>query len=174
MSMQFHKGATITVRDPWQEGYTYVLVEGTGRNFHPDFRPALSPKEMLALGVFGGAYFPDMPNEFPVSWFSGVRLSASGKPEKACNYFGVLASQSHDEWKRKGWIHTDDPLGWFQWYCRYYLGRRGDDDERQIKRWNAMRRHAHQVVNNCRAGDESCRPRQRQALLHWAYDSRKM
>ncbi|MFA5999797.1 MAG: hypothetical protein WC783_02325, partial [Candidatus Paceibacterota bacterium] len=82
-------------------------------------------------------------------------------------------SQPLSVWKAKGWIRPQDPRGWFEWYCRYYLGRRTKDDERQIKRWLAMRRHIMQIKNNCRAGDEHCRPRQRQALLHWAYDSRK-
>jgi hypothetical protein len=76
-------------------------------------------------------------------------------------------------WRRKGWIHPDDPRGWFQWYCRYYMGRRlPGEDGRQIKRWKAMRRHIAQIRNNCDEGDTSCRRKQRQALLHWAYDSR--
>jgi hypothetical protein len=142
--------------------------------FHPDFKPQLTPKEMLELGVFGGYYFEGIPREFPASWFMHAKLSPDKKLHKELNYFGVLASQSRDEWKKKGWIHKDDPLGWFQWYCRYYQGRRHEDDERQIKRWKAMTRHIAQVVQNCRRGDEFCRPRQRQALLQWAYDSRKI
>ena len=78
-------------------------------------------------------------------------------------------------WRRKGWLHEDDPRGWFQWYCRYYMGRRmPDEDRRQIGRWKAIRRHVRQVQMNCEPGDVFCRPRQRQALLHWAYDSRKI
>jgi hypothetical protein len=88
------------------------------------------------------------------------------------NYFGVDASQPLSEWRRKGWIHPDDPRGWFQWYCRYYMGRRMDDDSRQIRRWRQMRRHIRQIQIHCERGDPMCRPRQRQALLHWAYDSR--
>jgi hypothetical protein len=66
------------------------------------------------------------------------------------------------------------PRGWFQWYCRYYMGRRmPDEDGRQIKRWKAIRRHVRQLQLACEPGDLSCRRRQRQALLHWAYDSRK-
>jgi len=142
--------------------------------FHPDFKPQLTPKEMLELGVFGGYYFEGIPREFPASWFTHAKLSSDKKLHKELNYFGVLASQSRGEWEKKGWIHKDDPLGWFQWYCRYYQGRRHDDDERQIKRWKAMTRHIAQVVQNCRRDDEFCRPRQRQALLQWAYDSRKI
>jgi len=142
--------------------------------FHPDFKPQLTPKEMLELGVFGGYYFEGTSKEFPSSWFKNAKLSSDKKLHKELNYFGVLASQSREEWERKGWIHKDDPLGWFLWYCRYYQGRRHEDDERQIKRWKAMTRHIAQVVQNCRRGDEFCRPRQRQALLQWAYDSRKI
>ncbi len=146
--------------------------------FDPEFRPQLTPKQMLALGVFGGLYFQDDEGkEFPKDWFVRAKLIPKGtsKPDPKLNYFGVLASQPLSVWKAKGWIHPADPRGWFQWYCRYYLGRRiPDEDARQIKRWKMMRRHAVQVASNCRPGDVFCRPRQRQALLHWAYDSRKI
>ena len=142
--------------------------------FDARFKPDLSPKEMLEIGVFGGLYFGDKPKEFPKSWFAKAKLSSDGKRHKELNFFGVNASQPLSVWRAKGWINPQDPRGWFQWYSRYYLGRRTDDDERQIKRWLAMRRHISQIKNNCRAGDIFCRPRQRQALLHWAYDSRKM
>lgn len=142
--------------------------------FDPEFKPDLSPKEMLELGVFGGVYFADKPKEFPKAWFKSAKLSTDGRKHKELNYFGVNASQPLEVWQKKGWIHKDDPMGWFQWYARYYQGRRHADDARQIKRWKAMTRHVTQVANNCRVGDVHCRPRQRQALLHWAYDSRKI
>ena len=91
-----------------------------------------------------------------------------GRRDPSLNYFGVDASQPLSVWRKKGWIHPDDPRGWFQWYCRYWLGRRCPDDERQIKRWRALRRHVAQLQQNCQAGDLGCRRRQRQALLHWA------
>lgn len=138
------------------------------------FKPDLTPKEMLELGVFGGLYFGDKPKEFPKTWFAKAKSSLDGKRHKELNLFGVNASQSLSVWQKKGWINPQDPRGWFEWYCRYYLGRRTDDDERQIKRWLAMRRHITQVKNNCRPGDIFCRPKQRQALLHWAYDSIRM
>ncbi len=153
---------------------SYQKIEPVGKNFAADFKPDLSPKEMLKLGVFGGSYFEEDKKEFPKSWFIGVKLSEDGEPKKELNYFGINASQPLSVWQKKGWIHKDDPRGWFQWYCRYYLGRRHKDDERQIKRWKAMSRHIAQIKYNCRRGDEFCRPKQRQALLHWAYDSRKL
>lgn len=163
----------ITVSDMMQKGYTYELTEPVGKNFHPEFKPDLTPAECLALGVFGGKYMTDCRDEFPKSWFTHAKLCHE-RHDATLNYFGVNASQPLSVWQAKGWIHEDDPRGWFQWYCRYYMGRRHPDDERQIKRWKAIRRHLAQVAQNCRRGDEHCRPRQRQALLHWAYDSRKI
>ncbi len=163
----------IEVNDRMQQGYVYVLSEPPGENFHPDFSPDLTPRQMLALGVFGGKYMTDCRDEFPMSWFENAKLCAE-RHDPDLNFFGVNASQPLSEWRRKGWIHEDDPRGWFQWYCRYYLGRRMDDDERQIKRWRAIRRHITQIRKNCVTGDLLCRPRQRQAVLHWAYDSRKI
>jgi hypothetical protein len=154
--------------------YSYTPVEPVGKNFDKEFKPDLTPKEMLELGVFGGLYFGDKPREFPKDWFENAKLSQDGKQHKQLNFFGVNASQDLKVWQDKGWIHKDDPRGWFQWYCRYYLGRRHEDDQRQIKRWKAYRRHVAQIKNNCRVGDTLCRPKQRQSLLHWAYDSRKM
>ena len=163
----------VVVNDRMQKGYVYFRTEPPGRNFHPEFKPELTPKEMLAIGVFGGKYMTDCRKEFPADWFSKAKLSP-GKKEKTLNCFGVDASQPLSVWKKKGWIHPDDPRGWFQWYCRYYMGRRMEDDERQIGRWKAIRRHVKQVQKHCEPGELMCRKRQRQALLHWAYDSRRI
>jgi hypothetical protein len=165
---------TVIVRDRMQRGYRYALTARPGRDFDPEFQPALTPAEMLKLGVFGGKYMRDCTDEFPASWFKGAKLARGDRADRKLNYFGVDASQPLSEWKRKGWLHADDPRGWFQWYCRYYMGRRMEDDARQIKRWKAFKRHVRQVQANCEPGDPFCRPRQRQALLHWAYDSRKI
>jgi hypothetical protein len=163
---------TILVNDRMQQGYRYALTAPLGRNFDPDFKPELTPKEMLALGVFGGKYMTDCADEFPADWFAGARLSPRGH-DKTLNYFRVSASQPLSVWRDKGWIFPDDPRGWFQWYCRYYMGRRIEhEDSRQIRRWKMMRRHIRQVQLNCEVSDLGCRPRQRQALLQWAYDSR--
>lgn len=157
-----------------QRNYRYELVEPIGRNFNPEFKPDLTPPEMLRLGVFGGKYMTDCRNEFPLSWFKGAKLAPRSR-DPSLNYFGVDASQPLSEWRKKSWLHPDDPRGWFQWYCRYYMGRRmPDEDVRQIKRWKAIRRHVRQLQLACSPGDLRCRRRQRQALLHWAYDSRKL
>ena len=168
------KKPVIRVRDRMQQNYSYELSAPEGKNFDPEFAPELTPIQMLALGVFGGKYMTDTKKEFPAGWFAKAKLSPKGF-DKTQNFFGVDASQPLSEWRRKGWLHPDDPRGWFQWYCRYYLGRRmPEEDRRQIKRWKAFRRHAAQVRQNCERGDIFCRPRQRQALLQWAYDSRKL
>jgi hypothetical protein len=163
----------VVVNDRMQQGYRYQLTEPEGRNFDAGFTPDLSPPELLALGIFGGRYMTDCRAEFPASWFSQARVSR-GRRDPALNYFGVNASLPLAAWRKKGWIHPDDPRGWFQWYCRYYRGRRSLDDDRQIRRWRQMARHVAQVRQGCRSGDHDCRRRQRQALLHWAYDSRKL
>lgn len=164
---------TIHVSDSMQDGYSYQLVEAIGENFASDFKPELTPKEMLALGVFGGKYLNDCKKEFPKDWFVDAKLSPE-KKDISLNYFSVDASQPLNEWRRKGWIHEQDPRGWFQWYCRYYMGRRSSDDSRQIKRWKAFKRHAGAIRKYCEIYDYSCRRKQRQALLHWAYDSRNL
>ena len=161
----------VRVDDRMQRGYVYELAAPTGREFAPGFAPELTPAEMLRLGVFGGKYLTDCRGEFPASWFRGAKLSL-GRRDPSLNFFGVDASQPLSVWRAKGWIHPDDPRGWFQWYCRYFLGRRMADDARQIGRWRQIRRHIGQIEAHCDKGDLFCRPRQRQALLHWAYDSR--
>jgi len=167
------RSRTITVNDKMQRGYTYRLIEPVGKNFDEGFEPELTPPQLLELGVFGGKYMTDCRAEFPASWFRKAKLSPKRK-DPSLNYFGVDASQPLSVWRKKGWIYRDDPRGWFQWYCRYYLGRRSLDDERQIRRWRQVRRHVAQIKQGCMSRDLECRPRQRQALLHWAYDSRKI
>lgn len=168
------KKKIVKVYDTMQKAYSYEVTEAPGRNFDPGFTPDLTPQEMLALGVFCGVYLRDCVKEFPKSWFARAKL-ARGTRDCSLNYFGVDASQPLSVWKKKGWIFKDDPRGWFQWYCRYYVGRRlPTEDTRQIKRWKAMQRHVAQIKKNCVRGDVVCRRRQRQALLHWAYDSRNM
>ncbi|MCH9690776.1 MAG: hypothetical protein K0U59_01745 [Gammaproteobacteria bacterium] len=164
---------TITVNDKFQKGYVYNLVEPMGKNFDPIFAPELTPKEMLDLGVFGGKYLNDCKNEFPKAWFLNAKLSEVKNID--LNYFSVDASQPLSEWRKKGWINDQDPRGWFQWYCRYFMGRRTPvEDLRQIKRWRSFRRHLGAIRKYCEPYDFQCRKKQRQALLHWAYDARKV
>lgn len=163
----------VTVNDRMQRGYVYFLTEPEGENFDPEFRPQLTPSELLKIGVFGGKYMTDCRAEFPAEWFERAKLCAE-RHDPGLNFFKVNASQPLSVWRAKGWIHPDDPRGWFQWYCRYYMGRRGSDDARQIRRWRNIRRHLAQIEKHCGRRDLSCRPRQRQSLLHWAYDSREV
>jgi hypothetical protein len=163
----------IVVNDLMQQDYVYYLTEPVGRHFHTDFEPQLAPKQLLALGVFGGKYMTDCADEFPADWFKNARLCRE-RHDPEMNFFGVNASQPLAVWRAKGWIDDNDPRGWFQWYCRYFMGRRCPDDERQIRRWRAVRRHISQIEKNCRPRDLNCRRKHRQAVLHWAYDSRKI
>jgi len=163
----------ISVNDKMQSGYCYELAVPIGEDFDPLFTPELSPKELLELGIFGGKYLNDCKNEFPADWFLNAKLSEI--KDKSLNYFSVDASQPLSEWVNKGWIHSQDPRGWFQWYCRYFIGRRTPiEDQRQIKRWRAFRRHAGAIKKYCEPYDHQCRKKQRQALLHWAYDARNI
>ena len=171
--MNINSRKKVIVNDKMQKNYSYLLSEPVGKNFDTSFKPELTPKEMLEIGVFGGKYMTDCKEEFPLDWFEKAKL-CSEKHDPKINFFGVNASQPLSVWQKKGWIYEEDPRGWFQWYCRYYMGRRiPEEDERQIKRWKAMVRHIAQVRKNCRTHDYSCHKKQRQALLHWAYDSRK-
>lgn len=164
----------VLVNDKMQRNYQYLLVEPIGKNFDPEFIPELTPKKLLELGIFGGKYMTDSIGEFPSDWFQNAKLSPKFH-DPSLNYFGVNASQPLRVWREKGWIFPEDPRGWFQWYCRYYMGRRMPEmDTEQIKRWKAIKRHVAQLKRNCKPKDFTCRPKQRQSLLHWAYDSRQI
>jgi hypothetical protein len=169
------KKKKVNVNDKMQKGYVYYLTELEGKNFEPSFKPELTPRQMLELGVFGGIYMRDCKKEFPHSWFKKAKFSDENKRQEDINFFKINASQSLKVWRKNGWINKKDPRGWFQWYCRYYMGRRmPEEDKRQIQRWKNMKRHVTWLQNACKKKDLRCRPKQRQALLHWAYDSRKL
>ena len=160
----------IIVNDKMQTNYRYERTAAAGRDFAPDFKPELTPQDMLELGVFEGHYLTDCQDEFPSSWFKKARLSPQA-PDTACNCFKIKSRQPLQVWRKKGWIYGPDVRGWFQWYCRYYMGRRLEAiDSIQIKRWRAFRRHRAQIEKNCLPYDFNCRRRQRQALLQWAYN----
>ena len=138
-------------------------------DFYKIFKPELTPKKMLELGVFGGFYFGSKIKEFPKSWFVNAKLSKDFNV--SFNHFKIKSGLSREHWIEKGWIFKEDPLGWFQWYCRFYNGRRIPHiDEIQIKRWKNFRRHVSAIKKNCEEGDIGCRRRQRQAILQWAYN----
>lgn len=159
----------IYVNDKMQKDYSYNLVKPIGKGYSPDFKPELTPPEMLKMGVFEGKYLNDCREEFPASWFKDAQISMEHADINQ-NYFHIKSRLSLQEWKKRGWIIEPDPRGWFQWYCRYYMGRRIPNvDEIQIKRWKSFNRHKAQIIKNCYIGDLNCRSRQRQALLQWAY-----
>lgn len=165
-------GDEIIVNDKMQHGYRYKLVKPIGEeadDFHQNgFNPDLTPPQMLKMGIFEGKYLNDCEEEFPKEWFEYKRhRDRIADPE--LNYLKVKSRQSLQTWRENGWIIGDDPRGWFQWYCRYYMGRRTDYDAKQISRWKSYARHRGQVQKHCEPGDLSCRPKQRQGLLQWAY-----
>jgi len=169
----FKVGDTIMVADRMQTGYSYTLDAPMGRDFDPGFNPSYTPAEMLELGVFEGKYLNDGLFEFPKEWYeralAAKKICRTGN--KTVNRTKADSRQPLGVWKQNGWLHAQDPRGWFQWYCRYYMGRRTPkEDARQIGRWRSFGpRHTGQIKANCQPGDCMCRPRQRQGLLQWSY-----
>lgn len=170
----FIVGAVIKVDDLMQRGYSYELVRPIGDLSDLGILPQVSPAEMLAMGVFEGRYLNDCIGELPREWLLNARVSLAG-PDPSVNFYGQKSRSSLSEWREKGWIDERDPRGWFQWYCRAWLGRRTDDDIRQAKRWKSFGpRHQAQIVAKLKklgkkAGDPTVHPRQRQGLLQWAH-----
>jgi hypothetical protein len=165
----FQIGVSIRTRSGGENG-EYTLSRSLGQIDHANFTPNLTPDQMLRLGSFGGKYLNALHREVPIEWV--LLALAEDKirpyalvPDPNVNYYKVLSGQSLSEWRSKGWIRDQDPLGWFQWYVRYYLGRRSPDDYRQIGRWKAFKRHLAQV----RAHPDQTRIVQKQALIQWAY-----
>lgn len=162
-------GDIVKVNDKMQRGYSYKLEAAMGEDFAEGFNPCFTPQQMLEMGVFEGKYCNDCIGELPQEWFAKAKISETA--DEKLNYFGIKSRQPLSVWQENGWIYGQDPRGWFQWYCRYYLGRRIEKiDKIQLTRWKNFARHAGQIKANCKAGDLSCRPKQRQALLQWAYD----
>ncbi len=169
MTTSFKPGTTIHVHDKMQQDYTYSLTARAGKDFDAGFTPHFTPQKMLELGVFEGKYCNDCQDEFPTAWFKKAKTAETADP--SLNYFGIKSRQPLPVWRANGWIIGPDPRGWFQWYCRYWMGRRLPKvDAAQIRRWRAFSRHAAQVRINCPKHCLTCRPRQRQALLQWSYD----
>jgi hypothetical protein len=186
----FKKGDTIKVWNRMEED-SYILTESPGdaSAFAEGFKPYLTPGEILSLGAFGGRYLNDCLLEFPAEWFWNAGLLGKlcpGGQDISVNYFKIDSRLPLPEWKKAGWVpggkkltgkrailsskENKDIRGWFQWYCRYWMGRRIPElDEVQIQRWKNFVRHYGAVQKACVKGDLECRPRQRQALLHWAW-----
>ena len=185
----FKKGDTIQVSNKMIKNYSYILEETPGTNFQEDFKPHFTPGQMLRLGVFEGKYLNDCTEEFPSEWFLDALAMDALRPQGAdvqVNLFKINSRLPLSEWKRYGWVASSqksnrypslskstnpDERGWFQWFCRYWMGRRIPElDAVQIKRWKAFARHSGAVKKNCKSGDLECRPRQRQALLQWSWN----
>ena len=161
---------------------------------HPEFTPNLTPKQVIQAGTWGGCYFHPRGGkqgirgpcnitheEFPQDWFAGLKPDQyrSRRYDKDRNKYGVVAGQDQAYWEEHGWIIPQDPRGWFQWYCRFYLGRRTKDDARQISRWvgvaGAKGRWKTNLCKKCvyankRWDDDTVSPVVRQTMLHWAYE----
>lgn len=179
----YKPGKIICAHNKMDSKYCYTLSSHYGK-IDPRMKGALSPLVMLKKGVFSGKYLNDCKSEFPKEWFAHAKLSINEK-NNTKNLFKVESRLPLSKWRTNGWIYGDDNRGWFQWYCRYYIGRRDNQlikkgnkliplDELQIKRWLAFKRHSAQLSINAkkenRIGDKTFRPVQRQALLQWAYD----
>ena len=167
----------------------------------PAFRPNLTPEEVLRRGSFGGGYFRAIDSavtkqrhagahrELPPSWLRGLDVKArvaSGVYDTTVNRYGVNCGVKEGKadafglaaWQNSGWIAAQDPFGWFQWYCRFFEGRRSADDARQLGRWErcagARGRWRGNLIGKClRDGkgfdDASVSPVVRQTLQHWGY-----
>lgn len=167
---------------------------------HPEFRPNLTPEEVIRRGSFGGTYFRPISSSvtgqsytseeamhgLPAKWFKGLdvgRMVTSKEYNDDVNTYKVSCGQGLREWEASGWISSYDPYGWFQWYCRFYLGRRCPDDERQIKRGLGVMgdkgRWKRFLINKClqsqlpleeALANRDISPKVRQLLQHWGYE----
>lgn len=146
------------------------------KDWHPEFAPCFTPREMLDKGVFMDCHYNVAIKGMPGWWSSHDNVFPRSKePDVGKNHYGVKSRQSLTVWQDNGWTTKASPLGWWQWYAHYSEGRRlPKEDDWQIKRWKSfVARHMGQINANCDLKDKECRPVQRQALLQWAWDSEK-
>ena len=166
----------------------------------PNFRPNLSPRQMFKLGSFGGTYWRPIKSKYfntilknknkkyPKSWWKGIPESwlttKFSDYDVKINKYGVKVGTTLDFWEKKGWINSSDPYGWVQWYCDFYMGERGADDDRQIKRWEQLagpngRFRKWLVTQILKKGtkkdwnNHTISPAIRQTLQHWGYKLKK-
>lgn len=160
---------------------------------YPDFKPNMTPREIFRQGSFGGTYwrpiyskitnkhYKNQHKKYPKTWWSGIpdNLLVSESCDKTKNKYGVNVGTSLDFWESKGWITEHNPYGWVDWYCGFYNGKRGPDDERQIARWKSLAglngRFRKWLINiikkkNGSWNDYAISPKIRQTLLHWGYE----
>ena len=165
---------------------------------YPEFRPNLTPREMFGMGSFGGTYwrpisskitgrdYRNVHKRYPASWWKGIPTHYLTTPweayDKSVNKYGVKVGTTLEYWEEKGWITKYHPYGWVHWYCDFYLGKRGPDDERQIRRWQNLcgpngRFRKWLVTTILKKGgkwnDFLISPKIRQTLLHWGYQLTK-
>jgi hypothetical protein len=161
---------------------------------YPEFQPNISPEQMFNMGIMGGSYFRPIrsPNtgktykneyrKFPFLQKMPLYKYANPVYDQKINKYNEKVGTSYEFWIMKGWIDENtDPYGWIQWYCNFWLGRRTDDDKRQIKRWKNIagkngrfRKQLQNKINSIGSNDENIYKRMRQTLLHWGYDTSKM
>ena len=161
------KPVLVKYRNAMASGEYYRTMPAGDMSDFPEFQPFYTPKQMLEMGVFEGKYLNSCTDEYPSDWFATAVLSDT--PNEKLNYFKLKSRSPTSAWLEAGWINPQDPRGWFEWYCRFWMGRRSDDDLRQIRRWKQISRHSAQVKKNG-MGDVTVRARQRQTLLQWSWN----
>ena len=145
------------------------------------FRPNISPLDVIKKGAFGGTYFRDIFSGVNNKWYQnswkefrelegiGKKYYCSDFYDVSLNCYGVEIGTSLRFWERKGWINELDPYGWFQWYFRYWKGRRSEDDQRQIGRWKRIASRFVDILNEM-VSEGRVSLKIRQILLHWCYE----
>ena len=161
---------------------------------YPEFTPNLSPREIFKLGSFGGTYWRPIHSKvtnkknknkhhaYPKSWWNGIPEDHLTREwddyNKDINKSKVKVGTTLEFWEEKNWITKYQPYGWVQWYCDFYSGKRGPDDERQIDRWvktagpnSRFRRALINLIikNKTKYDDFNVSPKIRQTLQHWGY-----